>query len=328
MSEDFKWGIIGTGKIARAFAMDLKNLPGHRVAAAGSRSSESAMAFASEFNCTAHSSYEELVAQDVDAVYVATPHPMHAPNTVLALNGGKPVLCEKPFAVNARESELMIATAQKNNLLLMEAMWSRFLPHYRIIREMILNEELGEIISLTADHGQALPLPKYYRLHAPELAGGALLDLGIYPISLSYLVLGKPSEIVAKATFTETGVDAQTSIIFKYLNGAHANLNTTLLAKTPCIATIIGSKATLEIYGSFYTPTAMKMTSRDGSVTEFQNNYQGHGLREQALEFADLIKSGKKESELMTLSDSNSIMETMDQIRKQIGLVYPFENTF
>ncbi len=328
MNQVFKWGIIGTGKIARAFAIDICNLPGHQVAAVGSRSADSANAFASEFNCSGHASYEDLIAQEVDAIYVATPHPMHAPNTVLALNGGKPVLCEKPFAVNARESELMIATARKNNLLLMEAMWSRFLPHYRIIREMILNEEFGEIISLTADHGQALPLPKYYRLHAPELAGGALLDLGIYPISLSYLVLGKPSEILSKATFTETGVDAHTSIIFKYPKGAHANLNTTLLAKTPCIATIIGSKATLEIHGSFYTPTSMKLKRVDGSIKEFNNDYQGHGLREQAKEFAELIQAGNKESELMTLSDTHSIMETMDAIRKQIGLVYPFETEF
>jgi predicted dehydrogenase len=326
MSSEINWGIIGTGGIARAFARDLTKLAGHKVVAVGSRSIQSAAEFAREFNCAAHGSYEELVSQDIDAVYVATPHPMHAPNAILALENGKPVLCEKPFAVSARESALMISTAQKNGLLLVEAMWSRFLPHYRIIRDLIGAGELGEVISLTADHGQALPLPKYYRLHAPELAGGALLDLGIYPISLSYLVLGKPSEISAKATFTQTGVDAQTSIIFKYSNGAHANLNTTLLVKTPCTATIVGTKATLEIYGSFYTPTAMKLNFVSGETKEYLNDYVGHGLREQASEFAELLRLGKKESDLMTLSDTHSIMETMDEIRRQIGLRYPFED--
>ena len=322
---DLRWGLIGTGGIARAFARDLTRISGHTVAAVGSRSLAKATEFAQQSGGRPYGSYEELVAADIDAVYVATPHPMHAPNSILALNHGKPVLCEKPFAVNARESASMIAAARSNNLLLVEAMWSRFLPHYRKLRELVEQGDLGEIISISADHGQNLPLPKYYRLHAPELAGGALLDLGIYPISFAYYLLGKPQSVVAKAEFTPTGVDSQTSMIFRYDTGAHANLTTTLLAKTPCTATVVGTKGTIFIDGDFYTPTSMRLKKIDGSVIDFPKQYEGHGLREQAIEFAALLQAGKKESDLMSLDDTQSIMETMDEIRAQIELYYPFE---
>ena len=322
---DLRWGLIGTGGIARAFARDLTRTSGHTVAAVGSRSLAKATEFAQQSGGIPYGSYEELVAADIDAVYVATPHPMHAPNTILALNHGKPVLCEKPFAVNSRESASMISAARSNQLLLVEAMWSRFLPHYRKLRELVEEGELGEIISISADHGQNLPLPKYYRLHAPELAGGALLDLGIYPISFAYYLLGKPQSVVAKAEFTPTGVDSQTSMIFRYDTGAHANLTTTLLAKTPCTATVVGTKGTIFIDGDFYTPTSMRLKKIDGSVIEFPKQYEGHGLREQAIEFAALLQAGKKESDLMSLDDTQSIMETMDEIRAQIELYYPFE---
>jgi len=320
-----RWGLIGTGGIARAFARDLTRTSGHTIAAVGSRTLAKATEFAQQSGGIPYGSYEELVAADIDAVYVATPHPMHAPNTILALNHGKPVLCEKPFAVNSRESASMISAARSNQLLLVEAMWSRFLPHYRKLRELVEEGELGEIISISADHGQNLPLPKYYRLHAPELAGGALLDLGIYPISFAYYLLGKPQSVVAKAEFTPTGVDSQTSMIFRYDTGAHANLTTTLLAKTPCTATVVGTKGTIFIDGDFYTPTSMRLKKVDGSVVEFPKQYEGHGLREQAIEFAALLQAGKNESDLMSLDDTQSIMETMDEIRAQIELYYPFE---
>lgn len=322
---NLRWGLIGTGGIAHAFARDLARTSGQIVAAVGSRSLEKAKEFTNAHGGTPCGSYEELVTSDIDAVYVATPHPMHAPNTILALNHGKPVLCEKPFAVNARESAAMITAARHNNLLLVEAMWSRFLPHYRRLRELVKQGDIGEIISIAADHGQNLPLPKYYRLHAPELAGGALLDLGIYPISFAYYLLGKPQSVVAKAEFTPTGVDSQTSMIFRYESGAHANLTTTLLAKTPCTATVVGTLGTIFIDGDFYTPTSMRLKKLDGTIVEFPREYEGHGLREQAIEFAALLKADKKESDLMSHADTQSIMETMDELRAQIDLYYPFE---
>lgn len=325
MSETFRWGIIGTGGIAEAFAIDLKSTTGHQISAIGSRSLEKAQVFAEKFGGRPLGSYEELVASDINGVYIATPHPMHEPNTLLALRAGKAVLCEKPFAVNSKQSAAMIKEAESKNLLLVEAMWSRFLPHYRRIKELIEQGALGEIISITADHGQYLPLPKHYRLYAPDLAGGSLLDLGIYPISLAHLVLGRPSQILATASFTDTGVDSQCSMLFKYPNGAIANLTSTLLVKTPCRAVIVGTQARIEIEPTFYRPTSMKVIKNSGEVIDFENNYQGHGFREQAIEFAKLFRAGAKESDLMTHSDTQEIMESMDQVRQIIGVKYPFE---
>lgn len=325
MKDNFKWGVIGTGGIARQFAKDLKNTPNQSVVAVGSRTREKAENFANEISATPFGSYQQLVNADVDAIYVATPHSAHAENAILAMEAKKPVLVEKPFAVSAKEARLMIEASQRNQVPLMEAMWSRFLPHYQIVRESISNGEVGEIIAIYADHGQALPANPYYRLHAPELAGGALLDLGIYPISFTQLILGNPDQIIAAADFTPSGVDANTSMIFTYLNGAHALLNTTLLIKTPTTATVIGTKGKIEILGSFYSPTSVRITNGT-EAREYPNNYQGHGLREQAIAFEALVRESKLESNLMTHKATLEIMEIMDEVRNQIGLKYPFES--
>ena len=325
MSEIFRWGIIGTGGIAKRFTKDLLNTPNHRVVAVGSRTKEKAEEFAREVSATPFGSYEELVLADIDAVYVATPHSAHAENAILALTAKKPALVEKPFAVSANEARMMISASQLNQVPLMEAMWSRFLPHYQLVRESILAGDIGEIIAIYSDHGQALPLNPYYRLHAPELAGGALLDLGVYCISLTQMLLGAPDEIIAAAEFTQSGVDANTSMIFTYINGAHALLNTTLLINTPTTGTIIGTKGRIEIHGSFYSPTSIRITSSKGSQ-EYPNKYLGHGLREQALVFERIVEDSKLESDLMTHKDSLQVMEIMDEVRKQIGLIYPFES--
>lgn len=327
MKDNFRWGVIGTGGIAKQFAKDLKNTSNQSVVAVGSRTIEKAENFGREFSAIPYGSYEELVHSDVDAIYVATPHSAHAENAILALEAKKPVLVEKPFAVNAKEARMMIEASQRNQAPLMEAMWSRFLPHYKIVRESISNGEIGEIVAIYADHGQALPADPYYRLHAPELAGGALLDLGIYPISLTHLILGNPDQIIAASDFTSSGVDANTSMIFTYLNGAHALLNTTLLIRTPTTATIVGTKGKIEIFGSFYSPTSLRITNGTES-REYKNEYKGHGLREQAIAFELLVKDSKLESPLMTQKASLEIMEIMDEVRKQIGLKYPLESDF
>ena len=325
---DFKWGILGAGKIAHAFSSDLKNLPNHRVGAVGSRTLENAQRFAAAFNCeNAYGSYEELVNDSsIDAIYVATPHPMHKDNVILALNAGKPVLCEKPFAVNASEAKEMIDAAGKNNVALMEAMWARFLPHYAKIRDIIASGVLGEITTIHADHGQSLADKGIARLVEPDLAGGALLDLGIYPISLAHMVLGKPSKILATTTLTQAGVDAQTSMVFTYHNGSQAILTTTMLAKTPCTAVIAGLNGYLQIDQTFYNPTSMRLVLNDGSIQEFARDYQGHGLREQALEFERVVRNNQCESPILTWKDTLEIMQCMDDVRALINLKYPFEN--
>lgn len=313
-----KWGILGTGGIAREFAQDVQAHTEMAISAVGSRTKEKAASFLD--NVTAFGSYEKLVNSDVDAIYVATPHQLHAENTILALNAGKPVLCEKPFAVNSIQAKEMAHTAQTNNLLLMEAMWTRYLPHIQKVRELM--HELGEVINVQADHGQSLMSIK--RLTDPNYAGGALLDLGIYPVSFSYFVFGAPEKISAKSVI-ENGVDLQTSAIFEYSGGRQAVINTVMNAKTPTAASINGTKARLELATSFYRPTDMRLIYNDGRVVEFKNEYRGHGLREQAIYFEKMLISGKKDSELLPISESVSIMETMDEIRNQIGLKYPFE---
>ena len=326
VTEDFKWGILGTGGIARAFAKDLSYLQGHRVAAVGSRTSASAAEFASEFpGATGYGSYEELVAADVDAVYVATPHTFHAENSLLALNAGKPVLCEKPFTINAKEARAVIDRAHELKLPLLEAIWTRFLPHIQQVREIIKSGVLGEIHTVIADHGQFLPEEIAPRLWRPELGGGALLDLGIYPITLAHLVLGAPQSFTVSATLTDEKVDNQISMIFDYPQGAQALLSATMLNRTAISGVISGSKARLEMDGFFFVPTTMRLISRDGQVQTFPNNYQGHGLREEAVEFARMVRANELESPLAPHATSLEIMELMDAIREKIGVTYPSE---
>ena len=324
MSEEFRWGIIGTGGIAKEFARDLSYFNDHIIAAVGSRELSSAQAFAAEFpGCSSYASYAELVADPmIDAVYVATPHNFHAAHTILALSAGKPVLCEKPFAINAVEARAMVEASIENHVALMEAMWTRFLPHIVQVRSIIASGILGEILSVHADHGQRLSDFANPRHWEPELGGGALLDLGIYPVSFSHLILGAPQSITASAAFTDKGVDAQTSAIFTYANGAHAVLNTTLLSQTPNRAVVAGTNGWLEIDRTFYSPTDMRVVTHDGDVTEYPNTYKGHGLREEAAEFARIVRAGELESPLLTNAQTIAVMESMDEIRRQIGLTY------
>ncbi len=324
---NFSWGILGPGGIAQAFAKDLTFIEGHTIGAVGSRSIANAEKFANTFGGTAYGSYEELVADSsIDAIYVATPHPAHHDNVILALNAGKPVLCEKPFAVNAKQAQAMVDAAAKNKVALMEAMWARFLPHYAKVREIVASGVLGPILSIHADHGQRLADQGIARLVDPQLAGGALLDLGIYPISFAHMILGNPTSITSKAVMTDRGVDAQTSMIFSYDNGAQAVLTTTMIEQTPCRAVVAGLNGWLEIDRTFYNPASMRVILNDGSVTEYPSAYTGHGLREQAESFKQIVQSGAVESKVLTWKDTVDIMKSMDTVRSQIGLRYPFED--
>lgn len=325
---EFRWGIIGTGGIAKAFARDLSYFNSHIVQAVGSRSLEKASDFALEFpGCASYGSYQDLVADPmIDAVYVATPHPQHVANSILALNAGKPVLCEKPFAVNAVEAQAMVAAARENGVPLLEAMWTRFLPHIATVRELLNSGVIGQIVSVEADHGQYLINHENPRLTEPDLAGGALLDLGIYPVSFAHMVLGKPDRITATGVLTAKGVDGQTSAILDYKNGAQAVVTTTLITGTPCRATIAGTLGRIEIDRTFYNPASMRVVMQDGTTTEYPNSYKGHGLREQAAELERMVRNAEIESPLLTHQMSIEVMQTIDEIRNQIGLRYPFEN--
>jgi predicted dehydrogenase len=320
-----RWGILGTGGIASAFAVDLKRLTDHAVEAVGSRKAEMARSFADRHGIPRpYGSYEALVADpEIDIVYVATPHPLHYPDTVMALEAGKPVLVEKPFAMDSGQAAEMIALARRKNLFLLEAMWTRFLPHIAELRKILAEGILGTIVSVEADHGQRVPSDPKNRWNSPELGGGALLDLGIYPVSFAAMVLGKPTGISAFGEKTATGVDARTSILFRYASGAHAVLTTTIDAVSPIRAAVVGTEARVEIDRIFYAPTSFTVIARDGRILRrFENSYEGRGLREEAVEAARCLRSGEKESPLLPLNETLFIMEILDEVRRQIGLAY------
>ena len=328
MTGRLRWGIIGTGGIATAFANDLQLLDDAELVAVGSRAQDTADVFGAKVGArNRHPSYAALVADpEVDAVYVSTPHPGHHDATRLALEAGKAVLCEKPFMLNAAEADDVIALARSRGLFLMEAMWARFLPHMVRIREILAAGTLGRIVTVQADHGQWFGYDPDFRLFAPVLGGGALLDLGVYPISFASSVLGPPRTITAVGDMTDTGVDGQTSVLLQYGGGAQAVLTTTLWGAGPNRAAIVGTDARIEIDGTWYTPTSFSVLDRDDEVLErFDEPRVGHGLRYQAAEVARCLGAGLTESPVLPLDESRSVMATMDEVRSQIGLTYPGE---
>ncbi|MGB9185321.1 MAG: Gfo/Idh/MocA family oxidoreductase [Solirubrobacteraceae bacterium] len=314
-----RWGILGTGGIASTFVADLRLTDSGLASAVGSRSQGSADRFADEFGiANRHASYESLVADpDVDVIYVATPHPMHHDNAILALRAGKHVLVEKPFTMNAGEAREIVRMARANGLFAMEAMWTRFLPHVAVIRDWLARGVLGDIVAVTADHGQWFAEDAGFRLFAPELGGGALLDLGVYPVSFASMVLGTPSRILSMSDPAFTSVDAQTSMLFGYDSGAQAVLTCTLRAKSPTRAAIVGSDARIEVEGDFYAPAAVTLVPREGDPVRVESVHEGRGLHHQADEVARRLAGGDLESSSMPLDETVSIMETMETVLTQ-----------
>jgi predicted dehydrogenase len=319
MTEPLRWGVIGTGFIAEVFAADLALTDSGHVTAVGSRHLETAGKFADRFGIpNRHGDYEALVADpEVDAVYVATPHPMHHANTMLALRAGKPALVEKAFTMNAGEARDLVQTARGAGLFLMEGMWTRFLPHIAEIRRLISDGALGDLVSVSADHGQWFAKDPGFRLFAPELGGGALLDLGVYPVSFSSMILGTPDRVVTLIDPAFTGVDGQTSMLLGHPGGTQAILTCTSSAKSPTRAAIVGTDARIEIEGDFYAPTSFTLIPRDGEPTRYEEPRVGHGIRFEADEVARCLRDGLLESPLMPLDESISIMETMDKVLGQ-----------
>jgi len=327
MSDQLAWGILGTGGIANLQASDLIE-HGFTVAAVGSRAQESANNFAAKFGIpTAHGSYEDLVADpNVDAIYVATPHPFHEEHALLALNAGKHVLVEKVFTMNATQAETVVARAAELNLVVLEAMWTRYLPHMVRIRELVKSGAIGTIRSVMADHNQNVSMDPLHRLNNPLLGGGALLDLGIYPISLAYDLLGAPTSVVAVATKTATDVDRQTSMILSYGDEAQAVIQTTLDLRGPNRAVIVGSEGRIEIDEVWYTPTSYTRFDGKGNVVEeFDGTVAvtGRGMQFQAAELERLVAAGELANDILSPTESAQIMHTLDEIRRQIGLSYP-----
>lgn len=319
-----RWGILGTGFIAGLQTQDLKE-NGFTVQAVGSRSLDSSKAFAEQHGIpTAHGSYEDLVSDpDVDVIYIATPHPMHHANALLALNAGKHVLVEKSFTMNAREAAEVTEAAAAKRLVALEAMWTRFLPHMVRIREIIASGTIGEVRKVVASHNQSLPQDPAHRLNDPALGGGALLDLGIYPISFAFDILGTPSTIHASASMTATGVDRQTAAIFEYDGGAQALVDCELDAASANRALVIGSKGWIDIEHTWYNPVPFTVFAQDGSVLErFDEPVNSRGMQFQAAELERLAAAGETAGTILPPSESVAIMAAMDEIRRQIGLSY------
>jgi predicted dehydrogenase len=323
-----RWGVLAPGRIAGTFVDALAQCTKQRLVAVGSRSLDRAQAFASAHGADrAYSSYEQLVADpEVDAVYVASPHSEHAAQALLAIEAGKPVLVEKPFTRNADEAGQVARAAKAAGVFAMEAMWTRFLPHIDVIRQLLADGALGEVITVLADHGQIFEPDPEGRMFNPALAGGALLDLGVYPISFASFVLGSPDSIVATGSLTDTGVDAQASMVLTS-GRAQACLNTTLLAKTPTTASISGTLARLECTGAFYAPGVLTLTSNDDRrLVRDADPITGHlGLSFEAAHAATLIADGATESPLMPLDETISVLQTIDGVRTQVGVRFPGE---
>ncbi len=319
-----RWGVLGTGGIARSFVGDCAAV-GVEFVAVGSRTTASAKSFADEFDIPrAHGSYEDLVADpDVDAVYVATPHSRHAADALLAIEHGKHVLVEKAFTITAAEARAVADAARRADVAVMEAMWTRFLPQMAMIRQVLAEGRIGRPRLVEATHHQALPSDPQHRLNDPALGGGALLDLGIYPVSFAVDVLGLPESVVASGTLSEQGVDTQMGIVMTHAGGTQSTVHFALDLASPNTASIIGEDGRIDLDATWFTPTTWRIRDRDGAVVEeFDGREERTGYGHEARAFETMIESGTHEGGPMDLEESVGIMALLDEVRRQVGVRY------
>ncbi|MER6348762.1 Gfo/Idh/MocA family protein [Streptomyces sp. NPDC001595] len=329
MTEDpVRWGVLATGGMAAAFTEDLLRLPDARVTAVGSRSAESAQRFATRFGIPrAHGSWRELAADpEVDVVYVATPHAQHVAAATACLEAGKPVLCEKPFALSGRQARQLTELAEKQDLFIMEAMWTCLNPTVLRIAELVADGAIGQVRALHADFGGRVTAPPEHRLWDPAAGGGALLDLGTYPVSFAQLVLGAPDTVTAHATLSPQGVDEQTGILLGYADGALAVLSCSLLAVDERRAAVYGTTGRIEIPAEFYNPRSFVL-HRDGHEprTVTAPPQEGNGYGHQAREVMRCLRAGLTASPLIPPAHTLAVMDTLDAVRERIGVRYPGE---
>lgn len=325
MSTALRWGILATGHIARSFTRDLF-ASGFTVSAVGSRAPAAAEAFATEFGIpNPHGSYEQLVADpEVDVIYIATPHPHHVDAALLAIDAGKHVLIEKPLTITRADAQRIADRAAERGVVAMEAMWTRFLPHMVHLRALLAAGAIGEVRTVMADHTQSLPTDPAHRLQNPELGGGALLDLGIYPVSFAVDVLGLPTAIEAHASMTPTGVDRQTAMIFSYDDGRQAVLHCALDTAGSNRAVVLGTTGAIELGRVWYTPTTLTRYDREWNVVEtFTADVTTRGMRFQAAELEARVAGAAPTS--LSIDESVAIMGVLDEVRSLIGLRYPGE---
>ncbi|SDP25911.1 Predicted dehydrogenase [Nakamurella panacisegetis] len=323
-----RWALVGTGNVAARFGLDLHLSERHELVAVHSRSPERGQAFAARVGAPDwHSDLHEMFGRsDVDAVYIAVPHTLHHVVATAAIDAGKAVLLEKPFTVTAAQARDLVERARSRRTFLMEAMWTRFLPHMAQIRRLLKAGRLGDIRAVTAEHGVFFAHNPAHRMFDRALGGGALLDLAVYPISFASMVLGTPEAVSASATFTDTGVDAQTTVVLDHRDGRRATTTSSMQAWLSNRALIAGDAARLEIDRSWLHPSSFTVTDRDGHTERHESALEGTGYRFQADEVARGVLEGKLGSDVMSLEETCSIMATLDDARAQIGLRYPDES--
>ena len=326
MTHTTRWGILATGGIAATFTQDLKASADAEVIAVGSRSQEAADRFAERFDIPrAYGSWAALAADaDVDVIYIATPHSAHHEAAKLCLEAGKAVLCEKAFTRNRSEAGELIDLARDKGVFLMEAMWMRTIPMIRRMTELIADGAIGDLRMVSASFGLPGPFPPDHRLRAPELAGGALLDLGVYPIALAQLLLGPPSTVDAVATLTPEGVDETTGILLGYDGGAVAHLSCSIAGASPTNATISGAHGWIDIPEPFFRPDGITVHRRD-SVERFDIGYRGHGMIHEAEEVMRCLRDGVTQSPLVPWQATLDVMTVLDEVRHRIGVRFPGE---
>lgn len=327
MQRIIKWGILGCGRIARKFASDFQFVQDAQLVAAGSRSQQSADEFAKDFPVKfTHNSYEALAANsEVDVIYIATPHNLHYENAMLCLQHNKAVLCEKPFAINIAQTKEMIRLAKEKNVFLMEALWTKFLPHYNKVQELIKQGKAGDIKSMLVNFGFKPVPPVPARLFDAVLGGGTIMDIGIYNVFIALSILGKPDAIEASMTPASTGVDEQCAVLFKYKNGALAQLFSTFSSNLATEADINGAQGRIRLATRFYAPDTTieyypdKTDSKQ--IISFEKE-SGSGYQYEARHVNECLQKGLTESPIMSHADTLLLMETLDEIRQKAGVVY------
>lgn len=324
MEKIIRWGILGTGKIAKAFAEALREVPDAELVAVASRSLDSATEFAGQYKVArAHGTYQAL-ADDagVDAIYIATPHAMHHENAIMCLKGGKALLVEKAFTLNRRQAQEIADLARERKLFVMEAMWTRFQPAMLEARRMIDMGEIGNVHNLQADFGFPADVGPEHRLFNPELGGGSLLDLGIYPLSMAAFFLGPVKGVRGYGELTPAGVDMQASFVLHHEDGALSACSSSLNSRTPTTMTICGDKGFLRLHGRFHNTERFTIELNDGSEREFHFQRIGNGYAHEAMEVGRCLREGLLESPAMPLGESVELMGVLDELRRQIGVRY------
>jgi predicted dehydrogenase len=327
MSTPIRWGILGTGKIAHKFAAGLAALPDARLVAVGSRAAASAAAFADVHAVpNRHAAYADLAADpEVDVVYIATPHSEHHALCLLGLRAGKAVLCEKPFAINAAQAQEVVALARTRGLFLMEAMWTRFLPVMARTRQLLAAGAIGEVRMLLAEFGFRATFDAGSRLFNPALGGGALLDVGVYPISLAHMIFGPPTRISTMAHRGQTGVDEQAAIILGYEHGQLASLAATVQSATPQEAVICGTDGRIRLPGPWWRGSSLTLERAGQPAQTIACPFAGNGYAHEAAAVQACLRSGETECASMPLDETVAVMQTLDAVRRKWGLLYPME---